>query len=305
MQKWCITGANGNLGRNLLCRLLQQGDAVTAVVRSDRALQQIHSVALTEAERARLTTAVVDYTDALSLEPILRQATHIVHLVGILKETASASYRAAHEGSTQALIDALAGATPHVTYVSIIGSNPRSPNACLASKGRAAALLHAAHVPCCELRVPMVLGVGDYASFALRKRASQRLSFGFRMASQEQPIYANDVVDAIVQAGHLGVRDALDLGGPEVLTRAQLTLRAAQVLGTHTRPISLPLWLGLAFASFLERLPNPPVTRAMLEVLDHDDAVDPETALQKLQLPSLTPLNEMLAQVLRESTEPR
>ena len=47
------------------------------------------------------------------------------------------------------------------------------------------------------LRVPMVLGEGDYASYALRRNALKSLNFLFRPSSMDQPLYAGDVVRAI------------------------------------------------------------------------------------------------------------
>ena len=299
MKTWLITGANGNLGRNLLARALAAGDSVIAVVRSDHARRQIEAIDLDAGARARLSVGVVDYQDAASLSAMLGSVTHVVHLVGILKESARASYRAAHEGSTDALVRAMQGSrVEHVTYLSIVGAEVHSANACLASKARAAAMLHATRLPCCELRVPMVLGVGDYASLALRKRATAMLSFGFRMSSKEQPIFADDVVAGVLQAGRLAVAGSLDLGGPEVLSRAALTHRAAAVLGHRVRCLSLPLALGMGLAWLFEKLPNPPLTRAMLEVLDHDDVVDSDAACARLDLDGLTSLDDTLRAVL-------
>ncbi len=300
---WLITGANGNLGKRLISTLLEDvHNRVTAVVRSARAQGAIESISLTPEQQQRLQIRVLSYTDVDALRAAAQGCERAVHLVGILKETKAASYREAHEESTAALLEALQG-TPvtHLTYLSIVGSTPTSANACLASKGRAEALCMQDSLPACVLRVPMVLGEGDYASFALATRARKKRSFTFRADSQEQPIYAGDVVTAIIAAGHLQVDASLDLGGPEVLSRRALTERAAAVCGVHgTNVVSLPLGLGLAVAGVLSAVvANPPFTRAMLEVLDHDDVVDPQAALQALDMPSLTSLDDMLAAVLK------
>ncbi len=301
MTKWLITGANGNLGRNLIGALLNEStgdDEVVAVVRSDRAAGTIAN-SVGEPLPERLTIRQLNYTDVEALRDACAGADCVVHLVGILKEGGGASYHEAHEASVEALLAAVAGTTvAHVTYLSIVGSTPTSSNACLASKGRAEAALREGAVAACVLRVPMVLGRGDYASAALANRARKPASSGFRMTSLEQPIFADDVVRAIRQAATLRLDASLDLGGPEVLTRAALTERAAAVLGGETRVRSLPRGLGFAMASVLGLLPNPPVTRAMLEVLDHDDDVDSKLALDALQMDSLTPLDEMLRAVL-------
>jgi hypothetical protein len=63
--------------------------------------------------------------------------------------------------------------------------------------------------------------------------------------------------------------------------------------------VSVPLALGMAAAWLLERLSaNPPVTRAMLGVLDHDDRVNTEPATSALRI-RLTPLDETLRRTLR------
>lgn len=298
---WLITGANGNLGKRLISTLLTTSDdSVVAVVRSERARDAITALDLTDTARARLTVTILDYTDVAALKQAALTCNKAVHLVGILKQTKQASYLDAHERSTAALLQALQETTvDHLTYMSIVGSTPASSNACLASKGAAEVLCLEHPLDTCVLRVPMVLGEGDYASYALGARARSGRSLTFRAASMEQPIYAGDVVRAIVAAGRLGVAGSLDLGGPEALSRRALTQRAAAIVGGGGATISLPIGLGLAMAGLMELLmANPPVTRAMLDVLDHDDDIDPQPACDALGLEQLTPLDDTLRAVL-------
>ena len=53
-------------------------------------------------------------------------------------------------------------------------------------------------VPALILRVAMVLGEDDYASGALRRRAHSRWNVLLRSSSLEQPIYAGDMIAAIL-----------------------------------------------------------------------------------------------------------
>jgi nucleoside-diphosphate-sugar epimerase len=223
-----------------------------------------------------------------------------VHLVGILKATAFATYQAAHEDSCAALVEALAtSSVKHITYLSIVGSKPDAANACLASKGQAEAILAAGGPGACTLRVPMVLGEGDYASGALRRRASGKNGFVFRGESLEQPIYAGDVVSAICAASTQQLEGGYDLGGPECLTRKELYQRGADLFANTPIFVSLPIGLGYLVAGALEQfLGNPPITTAMLGVLDHDDNIDPEPTMKHLGMEKLTPLDDMLKAVL-------
>jgi NADH dehydrogenase len=243
----------------------------------------------------------VDYGDARALARAAEGCTAAVHLVGILKETSTSRYVDAHEHATLALVAAARAARlRRIVYVSILGADPACANGALASKGRAERILLDSGIATLILRVPMVLGEADYASRALRARACSRIAWLIRGASLEQPVYAGDVVEAIVAGLELPGDDdvVLDLAGPESLSRADLVRRAGSVVGARPQCVSLPLAPVLAIVGLVERLiANPPVTRAMLEVLDHDDRIDPGPAAAKLGI-RLTPLDEMLAACL-------
>jgi uncharacterized protein YbjT (DUF2867 family) len=142
----------------------------------------------------------------------------------------------------------------------------------------------------------MVLGPGELAAAALRARATAPVSFlvnGGR--SLEQPIDSRDLVRALERSLSADVeRRALDLAGPESLPHRELVARVATLLGGRPRFVSLPLAAIMALAWGFERLlANPPVTRAMLGVLEHDDRIDPAPAAGQLGL-DLTPLDDTL-----------
>lgn len=291
-----VTGANGQLGRALLRTLAEQGHpGVRALVRSDRARATIEAMALSPAPEIR----VVDYTSPHEMEEAIAGAPHVVHLVGIIKELPGTGYIEAHEHTCHALALAAARAnTERIVYLSILGARLDSENACLASKGRAEACLLDDRTPATILRVPMVLGGDDPASRSLRAQArarSVRLVAGGR--TLQQPIDVRDVVRAILAARFAapGRELALDAGGPVCLTHRELILRAARLWGNEPRIRSLPLWAARLGVAVLDRvLRRPPITRAMFEILQHDDRVDPDPFREALDL-DLTPLDTTLA----------
>ncbi len=292
-----VTGANGHLGRRLIGRLLGASPPraeVRALVRTERAAGALR--ALPEALRPEI--AVAGYADAAGLERATAGCDRVAHLVGILKEGPTTRYRDAHEAATAAIVAAAAKAgARRIAYLSILGADPGSANACLASKGRAEEILLCGPVPAVVLRVPMVLGPDDFASRALRRQATAKLLFLVRGgATLEQPIDADDVVAALVAAlarpGLEGAR--LDLAGPESLAHRALLRRAAALFGARPRVVRVPLAAARGAAWLLERaLANPPLTRPMLEVLEHDDRVDPRPAAERLGI-ALTPLDATL-----------
>jgi uncharacterized protein YbjT (DUF2867 family) len=293
-----ITGANGNLGRRLIERLSSEAAVarpVRAVVRSQRAATTVRDSPGSD----DLEVAIVDYTDSDALSAALSDCDSVVHLVGIIKEGATSSYERAHEDTCTALADAAAGSgIRRIVYLSILGSTPESANACLASKGRAEHILIGGEASSVILQVPMVLGPGDYASRALRGQAQSRFVPLLRGGTgREQPIDADDVVTAVIRAIELPGDESmiLELAGPEVLSRRQLLERSAALYGNSPGVIPIPFALENAAAALLERVSaNPPLTRGMLGVLDHDDDIDPRPACERLDL-DLTPLDDTLA----------
>ncbi|HIG40820.1 MAG TPA: NAD-dependent epimerase/dehydratase family protein [Gammaproteobacteria bacterium] len=287
-----VTGANGHLGIRLVESLLGEHQ-VRAIVRSGPAQVKLRQRFPT------LEIQIVQYTDANQLGEALKGCDVVVHLVGIIKESKNSKFVEAHETSCEALVLAAAASSiQRIVYMSIVGTGVDSNNACLKSKARAEAILQECDIPAVIIKVPMVLGEGDFASFALRKNALSRFAFTFRANSLEQPIYAGDVIKAIASAiGKSDIAETVNLAGMESVTRKQLIQRAAGILHSSPVVVSLPISLGLSIAGLLEQLPNAPLSRAMLGVLDHDDNIDVADGCTEVGL-ELTPLDETLGKVL-------
>ena len=295
-----VTGANGRLGL-ALCRRLAEASPprpVRAVVRSERAAATVRALP----EHTRPEVAIVDYTDAASLARQAEGCDAAVHLVGILKETRANRYVDAHERACEALaVAADRCGLRRIAALSILGAALDSPNACLASRARADAILLRAKTPAVVIRVPMVLGAGDPASAALERQArGPRARLVRGGATLGQPIAARDVVSALAAAlDRPGLEGALlELAGPESLPHRMLVERAAALLGTRVEIASIPGPIAHAAAWLAERASaDPPITRAMLGVLEHDDAIDPEPARARLGI-ELTPLDTALREAL-------
>lgn len=299
--KLLITGANGNLGQQLIRRLC--GDPadsgsvpvkVRALVRSERAAQAVNALPVTHSPELMIG----DYSDPEFMRTAIEGCDAVVHLVGIIKEGTGGNYHSAHEQTCSVLADAASGSVlRRIVYLSILGSQPDATNACLASKGRAEQILHQCDCPATILRVPMVLGPDDYASASLRRQACSRfVALVGGGNTLQQPIDASDVVEAILAGLHTrhNREEEFDLAGPECLSHRELVQRAGRLYGQKPLVLSIPTSLARAFVRIVEKLgSNPAITRAMFEILQCDDCVDQEPCCRTLGI-SLTPLENTL-----------
>ncbi len=292
-----VTGANGQIALQLFERFAARGITGRAVVRSERAAKQVET--LPEAIRPDIEILPEGYGDTAALTRAASGCRAIVHLVGILKEGSNSSYRVAHEESCEAVASAAdANGVDRVVYLSIFGAHPTSSNACLASKGRAEEILMNAKTPATVLRVPMVVGPDDPASRALRAQAeksSVTLVGGGK--SIHQPIDIRDLLSAIVASveDEGGASHGFDLGGPEALPYRDLVARAGARHGVTPKVRGIPVALMNLVAAVMEIISkDPPITRAMIGVLEHDDHIDNRAALDHLGI-ELTSLDDTLA----------
>jgi len=287
-QRILLTGANGHLGKRWLETTAgnQPTIATRALVRSNRAAEQVRALgAKVQPEDLR----IVDYADREQLAAAAQGCDAAIHLVGILKPSPTTSYQDAHETTCQALAAAAREAgLRQLVYPSIFGASTTSVNACLASKGRAEQILLDSETPTTILRLPMVLGPGDFATRALAGQAHARfVPLVGGGTTLQQPIDVRDVVEALLRALQVSppLNAVLELGGPETLSHAELIARAAVIVGGAPRTLPLPLGAVRAVSTLLETfLPNPPLSRTVLEVLQHDDCIDNARACSALDL---------------------
>ena len=95
-------------------------------------------------------------------------------------------------------------------------------------------------------------------------------------------------------AAFLSVSNAAASKAVDRLVKRDLVRRAAALYGNTPRFVTIPRFVVRGLAAVLEKMSaNPPVTRAMLGVLEHDDRIDSREALAAFGL-QLTPLDETL-----------
>jgi NADH dehydrogenase len=114
------------------------------------------------------------------------------------------------------------------------------------------------------------------------------------------PIWIGDVARAFSLALELDESVEVDLGGPEAVSWNELWQRIARTLGKRRRLVHLPVPLLRPQAALFELLPNPPLTRDQLRMLQMPDNVvsDGGAGMERLGLRERMPLDEQLRRSL-------
>jgi uncharacterized protein YbjT (DUF2867 family) len=245
-----VTGATGYIGGRLVPLLLAGGYRVRCLVRSARRLRDVPWAGEVEIVEG-------DVTDPAGLAGAfdgVDVAYYLVHALGRpdfedVDRAAARNVAGAARAARVGRIVYLGGPAP---------SGPARASAHLRSRDEVAGILLGSGVPTVVLRAGVILGSGS-ASFEMLRYLTDRLPVMVCprwVGTRVQPIAVDDVLRYLVAAAGLpaGLNRAFDIGGPDVLTYADMMRRYAAVAGLRrrlivpVRPLTPKLsahWVGL------------------------------------------------------------
>ncbi|MEV6523007.1 SDR family oxidoreductase [Longispora sp. NPDC051575] len=277
MVRCVVTGATGYVGGRLAPRLLDAGHTVRCVTRDAGRLRDVPW-----ATRAEIVTA--DLAEPEGLAEVLADtdvAYYLVHSMGgpdfeAADRRAARNFAAAARAAGVRRIVYLGGPDP--------GDADASPH--LRSRAEVGDILLAGGVPTVVLRAAVILGSGS-ASFEMLRYLTERLPAMVTprwVRNRIQPIAIRDVLRYLVAWADVPdeVNRAFDIGGPEVLTYADMMRRYAAVTGLRPRlivpvrvlsPKLSALWVG-AVTPVPGRIARPLVASLVHEAVcaEHDIA---------------------------------
>jgi NADH dehydrogenase len=252
-----LFGGGGFLGRYVAQALLKTGVRIRVAERDPRRawfLKPLGGLGQVQFVRA-------DVNDTLSVAAAVAGADAVVNLVGILKGN---FHRIHVEGAHKVAEAAAAAGVPALVHISAIGADPESESAYGRSKGEGEAAVRAAFAGATIIRPSIAFGQED--SFVNRFARMARLLPilpVIRPGWKLQPVHAADLAKAIAlaaldPAAHAG--RTYELGGPQVLTMAELNQWICEATG-RGRPLApIPDPIGKAMARVTGWFPGAPMT---------------------------------------------
>jgi uncharacterized protein YbjT (DUF2867 family) len=274
-----VFGGSGFLGRYVVQRLARSGARVAVAVRRTEAAQFLRMFG----DVGQVMPVPCDVTIATSVAAALEGSDSAVNLVGILYPRSRQTFDGVHrKGAANVAEAARVAGLKRLVHVSAIGADPNAPSAYARSKGMGEEAVRAAFPEATILRPSIVFGPEDdfFNRFARLARIAPALPLFGGGRTRFQPVYVGDVADAVLAA--LSDKSArgrtYELGGPAVLTFAEI-LRLVLV-ETDRSPclIRLPLWAADVLGSLspiTPRLPGQPpmITRDQARLLRRDNVV--------------------------------
>lgn len=266
-----LFGGGGFLGRYVAQELLKAGARVRVAERDPSDawfLKPLGGLGQTQFVSASVTKPA-------TVAAAVAGADSVVNLVGILKGEFDAVHR---KGAANVAAAAKAAGAESLVHVSAIGADPESRSAYGRSKGRGEVAVREAFPGATIVRPSIVFGSED--NFLNRFAAMQSAPFVpvLRGAVKFQPVWVADVARAIAAAAldpgaHAG--KTYELGGPEVVTMADLNAWLAHATGRKPTFLPVPDSIGGFLSAIAGVLPGAPITLDQWRMLQADNVVAP------------------------------
>jgi uncharacterized protein YbjT (DUF2867 family) len=269
-----VFGASGFIGRYVVKRLAAKGCVVAAAGRDPEKAKLLRPMG----DVGQVAPIKASITNEAQVAAALAGMDAAVNLVGILHGRGAYSFKAVHEeGAARVARLAAKAGVKHLVHISAIGASPDAASAYASTKGRGEEAVRQAFPTSVILRPSIVFGPEDhfFNRFAQMAQMSAILPLIGGGKTKFQPVYVGDVADAVIKAldepgaaGHV-----FELGGPGTYTFRQLLEIMLAEIGRKRALLTLSYGLARFMASFMELLPDPPMTRDQVELLKHDNVV--------------------------------
>ncbi|MEM1151501.1 MAG: complex I NDUFA9 subunit family protein [Pseudomonadota bacterium] len=214
--------------------------------------------------------------DEASLAAVIAGSEAVVNCVGILFESGKNTFADIQaEGAGRVARVAAEAGVQRLVHLSAIGADAGSPAGYARTKAAGEAAVLEAFPTAMILRPSIVFGPEDqfFNRFAAMTRFAPVLPV-VGGSTRFQPVWVQDVAEAAAQGADGSAPGGIyELGGPRVYTFRELMQVMLDVIRRRRLILDLPFGLARLQATFLQQLPNPPLTVDQVRMLERDNVV--------------------------------
>lgn len=254
--KVLVAGGTGFIGRNLCRELLDRGHDVTALARNPDPNDVPDGV----------DTAMGDVTAYDSIESAFEEQDAVVNLVSLSPlfkpSGGDEMHDRIHLGGTKNCVRAAETyGVDRFVQMSGLGADASGPTHFLRAKGKAEEVVRESTLDWVIFRPSVVFGEGDeFVGFTRKLTPPVLAPLPGGGKTRFQPIHVDDLVgmlaDAVKDERHVG--EAYEIGGPEVLTLAEVAKLARKARGQSVSILPVPMaiaGIGLKIAGKIPGFP--------------------------------------------------
>jgi NADH dehydrogenase len=230
----------------------------------------------------RLEQVRSDVRDVQSVADSIEGADGVVNAVGLYVESQGATFEAVHVVGAQKIAQQCVISGPKLVHISGIGADTGSPSAYIRARAVGEQRVREAAPQAVILRPIVLFGRGDAflrSLSGLVRRLPVIPLFG-NGGTRLQPVFVEDVakaIETILSRNEPGA-NMYELGGAQILTYRDLLSMIARALNRKRLTLPIPFLIWELLAALASILPNPPLTRDQVELMRHDNIVDPGAA---------------------------
>ena len=272
-----VTGATGYVGGRLVNSLLSENLDVKIFVRDINKVKS-HSWA----KKVNIATGnALNYQETFAALSGVHTAFYLLHSINLGSNFDKIEAKMARNFAKAAL----AAGVKQIVYLGGINNDTKTSTH-LKSRAKTGYILASTSVPVLEIRAGIILGSGS-ASFEMLRHLTHRLPIMTTpkwVMNKTHPISIRDVLWYLNKAAQLKkpINGIYDMGGPEILTYADMMQKFAKISGLRKRviikvPVLTPrlssLWIG-----FVTPVP-PKLARPLVNSLISEVVVDPKKSI--------------------------
>jgi len=247
-----LTGATGTVGSALLRRLTADGTPVRALVRDQRRLGD---------QRVRVQIALGDLADPPSFRNALRGVNTVVHLAASIRDQPRASIEELNALATLRLVRAAERAgVERFIFFSALNARHHSRTRFFRAKALAEEAVEASPLETTIFRPSIIYTPGDpWLTLLNRLSRLPAMPISGSGTAAYEPIWADDVADAVMHALAGGAAPTHELAGPELLSYDDIVRVALRASHRRRRLLHVPLPVVRGSLRLLRRLAGPKV----------------------------------------------
>ena len=271
----CIIGGSGFIGRALVEKLARAGARITVLTRNAVRSKNLKPVG----DVGQITVMSGDALLDDDLARAIQSADYVVNLVGIFHPSGKQNFENAQAELPQRIAQIAEQAeVTKIVQISAIGADLNAASTYYRTKAEGERSLLSLALNSTILRPSIVFGPGDgffdrFARMAMIAPALPLLAGG---NTKFQPVFVGDVAESIIYCLSNSQTDGqiYELGGPSIYSFKELLVYTLSAIGKKRALIPVPIFAMQVPAAMASILPNPPITRDQLRMLDTDNIVN-------------------------------